>query len=83
MRNHLADKKPPSLILENQEDTYRLSELAKMLPDKPCYLTVKNWCCLGFEALGRTVYMEKISSPAGYRSSVEAYYRFLSALNGE
>lgn len=74
--------KHKQLILVNKEDHYRLSELAEMLPDKPCYETVRKWCKVGVEMDGRPVMkMEYIISPVGWRSSVEAYYRFLKRLN--
>lgn len=70
------------LILRNKEQTFRLSELATMLPDEPCYDTVRKWCCVGVDGPTSLVKLEKINSPVGYKSSVEAYMRFIAALNG-
>lgn len=77
-----SDRHKKQAILINGEQHYLLSELAGMLPDSPHYKTVHNWCKIGVDIAGQPIVkMEYIISSRGWRSSVEAYYRFLKRLN--
>jgi hypothetical protein len=67
-----VSRKPQSLILSNGERHYSLTELAKLLPDKPHRRTVWRWCKSG---------MEYFIGTNGRRSSVEAYHRFMELIS--
>jgi hypothetical protein len=70
-----TDKKP-SLILERGEETFLLYTIAKKVDWEPCYKTVYNWCTKGY----RGIKLEYVLSPGGLRTSLEAYERFVLAI---
>lgn len=71
-----------NLILENEEETFCLKDLRKALKIKEHYMTLYLWCKRGVSrGLPRPIKMESIRAPRGIRSSVEAYHRFMAALN--
>ncbi len=73
-------------IFHRREATWPLSELGRLLPPKPSYQKLWNWCRRGRSHPynhRRLVRMESIEEAGGLASSVEAYWRFIEALNGE
>jgi hypothetical protein len=79
-------KSYPGKILERQERTYSLSEMARMIPGEPTYWTVWTWCIQGRlkdrgNARSPRVRMEHVMLSNGRRSSMEAYWRFIEELN--
>jgi hypothetical protein len=68
-----------------EEKVIPLRELGKKLPDRPRYTTVVGWVTLGRRNMysGKRVRMECLKMPYGLASSIEAYKRFLAALNEE
>lgn len=71
------------LILDNAEKPYLLSELAKLVPGKPTYETVLDWVIRGRRHPDRDdrIKLEKINTPSGYASSIEAYWRWIRKFN--
>lgn len=73
-------------ILARREATWPLSQLCRLLPPKPNYQMLWTWCKRGRTHpydRRRIVKMEAIEEAGGLASSVEAYWRFIEALNGE
>jgi hypothetical protein len=73
------------LILQNNERHFPLRELARMLPDKPHRDSLRRWCRDGVQSEdGDDVTMEFVwgTRKRCRRSSVEAYQRFIDAING-
>ena len=78
-----------SLLIRNRETLIPLTEMCKKLDGGPyCYYTLIKWCSKGKlrdvrdEKSGR-VKLERVKAGRGWASSMEAYLRFLTALNGE
>jgi hypothetical protein len=75
------------LILQNNERQYPLSDLAKLLPNRPHRNTLVAWCLQGsMSDDGSIVRMEYVFGPGIRRrcrmSTVEAWQRFRERLNG-
>lgn len=68
-----------------KEELLPLSQLRRHLPGKPQYATLWDWCTRGRtnRATGKHVKLEQVSLPSGMHSSLEAFTRFLKALNAE
>lgn len=66
-----------------KEQVMPLRELGKHLPGKPRYSTLIDWCRQGRVNWNtrKRVKLEIINLPGGKASSLEAYLRFISALN--
>lgn len=66
-----------------KETVMPLSDLGKHLPGRPRYKTLLQWCQEGRINWNtrRKVKMELINLPSGKASSLEAYLRFIDALN--
>lgn len=65
------------------EQVMPLRDLGRKLPGKPHYNTLLDWCTEGRVNwhTRRRVKMELINLPGGKASSLEAYLRFIDALN--
>lgn len=70
-------------ILNRQEATWPLSQLARLLPCKPRYTRIWWWCTHGRKHpyTHEVIHLEAIHETQGLASSVEAYQRFLARLN--
>ena len=68
------------LIRENKERQLRLSELARMIPWKPCQKTIYLWCTTDSKGCRGSIRLESVRTPGGLVTSWEAYERFLDAL---
>jgi hypothetical protein len=80
------NKSYPGKIIERQERTYSLSEMARMIPGEQTYVTVWMWCTKGRlrdrnDSNSGRVKMEHVNLSNGRRSSMEAYWRFVEELN--
>lgn len=71
------------LIKPQAEKPYRLTEIGKHLPDEPTYAQLWYWHERGLKnwATGEQIYLETIRLPRGQGTTVEAYWRFIEALN--
>jgi len=71
--------------IEDREHTIALTRLCKLLPDEVTYETLRYWCLKGRRKdrndPNSCVRMESVKKPCGLSSSVEAYWRFIAALN--
>lgn len=83
----MASRKRLPLIIKNREEMIPLSKIGKALPRGPYdYRTIKLWCTVGRRRdrsdPASVVFLERVRSHGGgWCSSVEAYWRFLEALN--
>lgn len=66
-----------------QEPVMPLSELRRHLPGRPNYCTLMDWCRTGRmnKKTRQRVKLEAVRLPAGTASSLQAYLRFIDALN--
>ncbi len=76
-------KDPP--LIRNREELMLLSVLAKKIPGGPyCKDTLRKWCTEGRRRdkkdSASVVMMEYTPGPHGFLSSINAYWRFISAL---
>ena len=78
-----------SLLIRNRESLIPLTDLCKKLDGGPyCYHTVLMWCRKGKlrdvrDPNSGRVKLERVKAGRGWSSSMAAYWRFVTALNGE
>lgn len=65
------------------EQAMPIKDLAKLLPGKPSYFTIREWVLEGRRNIytRARVKMDSVQLPTGMASSMEAYQRFIAALN--
>jgi hypothetical protein len=76
-------KRTKNLILENGEVPIELGDFGKLLPKRYSYHSVLSWAREGRmnRETREIVLLEVIRGPNGFCTSMEAYRRFLLALN--
>lgn len=81
-----AKRRELPLILRNNERHFTLSDLARILPEKPSYELLWSWCTRGIDNIdGERIFLEFVwglQSRRCRRSSVEAYNRFVKRKQG-
>ena len=69
-------------ILKNGEKTILLSDFGRQLPDKRKYEAILRWTTHGRTGVrGKRIKLERVQTPGGWATSLEAYQRFLERLN--
>lgn len=67
------------------ETLLKISELIPLLPfaNRKSYNTVKGWIDKGVKVGNKTVYLEARPDGGGVVTSLEAFYRWMDAINPE